>query len=112
MQESTALIEGAGKKEEIQARVKQLQAQIADTSSDYDRDGTSAASDPSGAAGAAAAAALQKAQAPIVHLRTRRWCQGLAQCLLDNLTRSTTCVTPGAAQAALAASWMACQEGA
>ena len=36
--ESTTLIEGAGKKEEIQARVKQLQAQIADTSSDYDRE--------------------------------------------------------------------------
>ena len=36
--DSTTLIEGAGKKEEIQARVKQLQAQIEDTTSDYDRE--------------------------------------------------------------------------
>jgi chaperonin GroEL len=36
--ETTTLIAGAGKKEEIQARVKQLQAQLEDTTSDYDRE--------------------------------------------------------------------------
>jgi chaperonin GroEL len=36
--ENTTLIAGAGKKEEIQARVKQLQAQLEDTTSDYDRE--------------------------------------------------------------------------
>jgi chaperonin GroEL len=36
--DSTTLIEGAGKKEDIQARVKQLRAQIEDTTSDYDRE--------------------------------------------------------------------------
>jgi chaperonin GroEL len=36
--DSTTLIAGAGKKEEIQARVKQLQAQLEDTTSEYDRE--------------------------------------------------------------------------
>ncbi len=36
--DSTTLIEGAGKKEAIQARVKQLQTQIEETTSDYDRE--------------------------------------------------------------------------
>jgi chaperonin GroEL len=36
--DSTTIIEGAGKKEEIQSRIKQLQTQVADTTSDYDRE--------------------------------------------------------------------------
>jgi len=36
--DNTTLIEGAGKKDEIQARVKQIRAQIEDTTSDYDRE--------------------------------------------------------------------------
>ena len=34
----TTLIQGAGKKEDVQARVKQLRAQVEDTTSDYDRE--------------------------------------------------------------------------
>jgi chaperonin GroEL len=36
--DSTTLIEGAGKKEDIQARVKQLTVQVEETTSDYDRE--------------------------------------------------------------------------
>jgi chaperonin GroEL len=36
--DSTTLIEGGGKSHEVEARVKQLRAQIGDTSSDYDRE--------------------------------------------------------------------------
>src|ERR1700709_1080988 len=36
--ENTTLVDGAGKKAEIEARVKQIKAQIEDTSSDYDRE--------------------------------------------------------------------------
>jgi chaperonin GroEL len=36
--ENTTIIDGAGKKEDIQGRVKQIEAQIEDTSSDYDRE--------------------------------------------------------------------------
>ncbi|MEY2931801.1 MAG: chaperonin GroEL [Pseudomonadota bacterium] len=36
--EATTIIAGAGKKEDIQARVKQLQTQLEDTSSEYDRE--------------------------------------------------------------------------
>ena len=36
--DTTTLIEGAGKKDEIQARVKQLRAQLEETTSDYDRE--------------------------------------------------------------------------
>jgi len=36
--ETTTLIDGAGKKEDIQARVKQIRAQIEDTTSEYDRE--------------------------------------------------------------------------
>ncbi len=36
--ENTTIVDGAGKKEDIQARVKQIRAQIEDTSSDYDRE--------------------------------------------------------------------------
>src|ERR1700729_1377691 len=36
--DNTTIIEGAGKSSEIQARVDQIRAQIADTSSDYDRE--------------------------------------------------------------------------
>jgi chaperonin GroEL len=36
--EKTTLVDGAGKKEDIQARVKQIRAQIEDTTSDYDRE--------------------------------------------------------------------------
>ncbi len=36
--DTTTLIEGAGKKQEIQARAKQLRSQIEETSSDYDRE--------------------------------------------------------------------------
>jgi chaperonin GroEL len=36
--ETTTIIAGAGKKEEIRARVKQLQTQIKDTTSDYERE--------------------------------------------------------------------------
>jgi chaperonin GroEL len=36
--DNTTLIEGGGKKEAIQARVKQIRAQIEDTTSDYDRE--------------------------------------------------------------------------
>ena len=36
--DSTTLIEGAGKKDDIQARVRQIRAQIEDTTSDYDRE--------------------------------------------------------------------------
>jgi chaperonin GroEL len=36
--DTTTLIDGAGKKEEIQARVKQIRAQIEDTTSEYDRE--------------------------------------------------------------------------
>jgi len=36
--ENTTVIEGAGKKAEIQGRVKQIRAQVEDTTSDYDRE--------------------------------------------------------------------------
>ncbi len=36
--ENTTIIDGAGKKEDIQGRVKQIEAQIEETSSDYDRE--------------------------------------------------------------------------
>jgi chaperonin GroEL len=36
--EHTTIIDGAGKKEDIEARVKQIRAQIEETSSDYDRE--------------------------------------------------------------------------
>jgi chaperonin GroEL len=36
--DNTTIVEGAGKKEDIQARVKQIRSQIADTTSDYDRE--------------------------------------------------------------------------
>jgi chaperonin GroEL len=36
--DNTTIIEGAGKKENIQARVKQIRAQIEETTSDYDRE--------------------------------------------------------------------------
>jgi len=36
--DKTTLIEGAGKKEDIQARVKQIRGQVEDTTSDYDRE--------------------------------------------------------------------------
>jgi chaperonin GroEL len=36
--DNTTLIEGAGKKDEIQARVKQIRSQIEETTSDYDRE--------------------------------------------------------------------------
>jgi chaperonin GroEL len=36
--EKTTLVEGAGKKEDIQARVKQLRAQLEETTSEYDRE--------------------------------------------------------------------------
>ena len=36
--ESTTVIDGAGKKEDIQARIQQLKAQIEETTSDYDRE--------------------------------------------------------------------------
>ncbi len=36
--ENTTLIDGAGRKQEIEARVAQIRAQIEDTSSDYDRE--------------------------------------------------------------------------
>ena len=36
--ENTTIIDGAGKKEEIQARVAQIKAQIEETTSDYDRE--------------------------------------------------------------------------
>jgi chaperonin GroEL len=36
--DTTTIVDGGGKKEEIQARVKQIRAQIEDTSSDYDRE--------------------------------------------------------------------------
>jgi len=36
--ESTTIIDGAGKKKEIQARIAQIRAQIEETSSDYDRE--------------------------------------------------------------------------
>jgi chaperonin GroEL len=36
--ENTTIIDGAGKKEEIEARVKQIRAQVEETTSDYDRE--------------------------------------------------------------------------
>jgi chaperonin GroEL len=36
--DNTTIVEGGGKKEEIQGRVKQIRAQVADTTSDYDRE--------------------------------------------------------------------------
>jgi chaperonin GroEL len=36
--ETTTIVEGAGKKEDIEARVKQIRAQIEETTSDYDRE--------------------------------------------------------------------------
>jgi chaperonin GroEL len=36
--ENTTIVDGAGKKEEIEGRVKQIRAQIEETSSDYDRE--------------------------------------------------------------------------
>ena len=36
--ENTTIVDGAGRKEEIQGRVAQIKAQIAETSSDYDRE--------------------------------------------------------------------------
>ncbi len=36
--DNTTIVEGAGKKSEIEARVKQIRAQIEDTTSDYDRE--------------------------------------------------------------------------
>jgi chaperonin GroEL len=36
--ENTTIIEGAGKKQDIQARIAQLKAQVEDTTSDYDRE--------------------------------------------------------------------------
>ena len=36
--ENTTIVEGAGKKEDIQARIQQIKAQIAETKSDYDRE--------------------------------------------------------------------------
>jgi chaperonin GroEL len=36
--ENTTIIDGAGKKEDIQARIRQLRQQIADSTSDYDRE--------------------------------------------------------------------------
>ncbi|KIG17218.1 Heat shock protein 60 family chaperone GroEL [Enhygromyxa salina] len=36
--DTTTIVDGGGKKEDIQARVKQIRAQIEDTSSDYDRE--------------------------------------------------------------------------
>ena len=36
--DNTTIVDGAGKREEIQARIKQIRAQIEDTTSDYDRE--------------------------------------------------------------------------
>ncbi len=36
--ESTTIIDGAGKEDQIEARVKQIRKQIEETSSDYDRE--------------------------------------------------------------------------
>ena len=36
--ENTTIVEGAGRKEDIQARIQQIKAQIAETKSDYDRE--------------------------------------------------------------------------
>ncbi|MBQ4434951.1 MAG: chaperonin GroEL, partial [Clostridia bacterium] len=36
--ENTTIVEGAGQKEDIQARIQQIKAQIAETKSDYDRE--------------------------------------------------------------------------
>ncbi|TIO38134.1 MAG: chaperonin GroEL, partial [Mesorhizobium sp.] len=36
--ENTTIVDGAGKKEEIQGRVAQIKAQIEETTSDYDRE--------------------------------------------------------------------------
>ena len=36
--ENTTIIEGAGKKQEIQARIAQIKAQVQETTSDYDRE--------------------------------------------------------------------------
>ena len=36
--EATTIVDGAGKKEEIQARIRQIKQQIEDTTSDYDRE--------------------------------------------------------------------------
>jgi chaperonin GroEL len=36
--ENTTIVDGAGKKEEIQARIRQIRQQIEDTTSDYDRE--------------------------------------------------------------------------
>ena len=36
--DNTTIVEGAGKKEDIQARVKQIRTQVEDTTSDYDRE--------------------------------------------------------------------------
>ena len=36
--ESTTIIDGAGKEDQIEARVKQIRAQMEETSSDYDRE--------------------------------------------------------------------------
>ena len=36
--ENTTIVDGAGKKSDIEARVKQIKAQIEETTSDYDRE--------------------------------------------------------------------------
>ena len=36
--ENTTIVDGAGKKDEIQARIRQIWQQIMDTTSDYDRE--------------------------------------------------------------------------
>src|SRR5260370_42676455 len=36
--DNTTIIDGAGKKSEIEARIKQIRAQIEETTSDYDRE--------------------------------------------------------------------------
>ena len=36
--ENTTIIDGAGSKDDIQARIKQIRAQIEETTSDYDRE--------------------------------------------------------------------------
>src|SRR3984893_9822331 len=36
--ENTTIVDGAGNKEDIQARIRQIKQQIADTTSDYDRE--------------------------------------------------------------------------
>jgi chaperonin GroEL len=36
--ENTTIVSGAGKKNEIQARIAQIKAQIEETTSDYDRE--------------------------------------------------------------------------